>query len=509
MSLLLFWSSLSADGVITNGAKMKVKAGTHLIDKSSIHINNDGQLIVEGMLTVDNFLNNNSAFEGIQIKSTAENTGSIIYQNGTPMALIERYMRSARPHLIGPPVVGETANALDFAFPDTYLYEYIDGSGLELIEDNSTELINGKGYYYRINPTNNGGLTPKFEGTLTSEDLILNSNSNPPLNYNTKGINMIANPYSCAIDWDDESIETSDMEASVWVYDANTQKIKFRNNSGYGTLTNGIIPMGQGFYIKTQSEEATLTIPAQARLHEEQAFYKQSDEVDDELNYVIFEIVKNSLADEIWVGYQWNSTDGFDNGIDISKMFTFEEEPQIYSSHNNEDFTIDLIEAPELNSKQVPMYLRVGSSGTHHLNLLKYQGFFNVDVQLEDLVTGEILEIADMDSYEFEANVGDQELRFILHFNPTLYTGSDPYLSRENQVDIYSYRKQIYIKSNGDYAQQSKIIYLFDLNGKLLAEIPLSAGHLSSIKNYFNRKMIIVRAKYQTDTFTEKVLFIK
>jgi hypothetical protein len=425
------------------------------------------------------------------------------------MALIERYMKSARPHYIGSPVVGETAEALDFNPPPTLLYEFIDGSGLSIINDNTTELINGKGYYYQISPTNNGGLTPEYEGTLTSHNLELHGNSNPPLVHHLRGVNIIANPYSCAIDWDDPSIEATHMEASVWVYDANTRKYKFRNNSGYGTLKDGIIPMGQGFYIKTQSEEATLTIPAQARRHHQQAFYKSNDEINAELNYASFELVKDSMSDDIWVGYQWNSSDGFDNGLDISKMFTFEEEPQIYSSHNNEDFSIDLIEEPGLNSKQVPVFVRIGSSGIHQLNLIEYQGFLNVTLQLEDLVTGVFIEVIDMDSYEFEANPGDEELRFILHFNPILPTATDEFSSRENQVEIYSYGKHIYIRSHGDYVLQSKIIHLYDLNGKLLAEIPLSEGHMSSIKNNFDRKMIIVRANFETDTFIEKAIFMK
>ena len=509
ISLLLYWSSLFADGVITNGAKMKVKPGTHLIEKNSIHIENNGQLIVEGMLTVDNFLNNNAVFDGIQVKSTAENTGSIIYKNGTPKAKIERFMKSARPHYIGSPVDGETAGALDLGTPPTNLYEFIDGSGLNIINDITTELINGKGYYYSINPTANGGITPVFEGTLTANDLLLDQNSNPALVFNSRGTNMLANPFSSAIDWDDESIETTNMEASVWVYDANTRKIKFRNNSGYGTLKDGIIPMGQGFYIKTQSEEATLTIPAQARRHEQQALYKSSDEINNELSFVSFELVKDSIADDFWVGYQWNSTDGFDNGIDISKMFTFEEEPQIFSSHNSEDFTIDLIEEPGFNSKQVPLFVRVSSSGTHQLNLIEYQGFLEVSVQLEDLITGEFIEVIDMDSYEFEADVGDEELRFILHFNPIIATGTDEFSSRDSQVNIYSYGDQIYIKSFGKYIKQSKVVYIYSLNGKLLEIFDLKASNISSITQNKVSAIFIVKANFNDNSFSKKIINIK
>lgn len=509
ISLIALWSFSYADGKITNGSKVKVKPGTHFIEKGSLNIIDNGQLIIEGMLTVDGSLINNTSFDGLQIKSDYYNTGSIIYQSGSPMAMVERFMKSKRSHYIGSPVNGASAEVLDFDNTSTYLYEYVDGSGLNAINNNSTELINAKGYYYRISPSGSSGLTPQFEGSLTANDLDLNSNSTPPLEFLYKGSTMIANPYASAIDWENPNIALNDMEASIWIYDANTRKIKYRNQSGYGTLQDGIIPMGQAFMVRTYSEEATLYIPAEARLHSQKDFYKNSEEVLDDLDYLILELQKDTLKDEIWVGYQWNSTDDMDNGIDISKMFTFEEEPQIYTSHNEEDFTIDLIAKPEESNKQIPVFIRVVSDGMHQLNLTDYQGFFDMNVYLEDLQSGEMIDMEEMDYYEFNATTNDDELRFIIHFNPLNPTNTHDFSSNEKQVQIYAYGDQIYIKSEGEYAAQSKKVFLYDLNGKLLTEIILSQGFLTSIKNRFKRKMIVVKAKYPSDTFTEKVIYIK
>lgn len=507
INLIALWSFSYADEKITNGAKVKVKAGTHFIEKGSLKIENSSNLIIEGMLTVGNQITNNNEFAGLQIKSNALNTGSIIYEHGAPNARIERHMKSARPHYIGSPVIGETAATLDFNNLNTHLYNYIDGSGLSPINDNNTILVNGKGYYYRIYPNSNGSITPVYEGQLTSSSLELHNNSTPPLNYNSRGYNMLANPYACAIDWNDPYIEFSDMEASVWIYDANARRIKFQNNSGYGNLKDGIIPMGQGFMVRTYSTEASLTIPAQARRHNNQAFYKTSDEVLNDLNFLVFELVKDSLVDELWVGYQWNSGDGFDNGLDITKMFTFEEEPQIYTSHDNEDFSIDLIQEPGMNGKQLPMYIRAGTNGVHHLNLTEFQGFTDMNIELEDLVTGEFINVAEMHTYEFTSNVDDENLRFILHFNPALSIGTDNYANSTNQVQIYSYGDQIYIKSEGSYAIEPKKVYLYDLNARFLGEAALSKGHLNSLKNRYNRKMLIVKVKFPSVTFVDKIIF--
>jgi hypothetical protein len=509
ISLISLWSFSFADGKITQESKIKVKPQTYWINKGSVNILDNAQFIIEGMLTVEQNLSNSSDYDGLQIKSNAENTGSIIFGEGSPNAQVERYMRAARPHLIGAPVSGETAASLDFNSPTTRLYNYTDGSGYAQITDNTTELVNGNGYYYYIYPTQSGGLTPTFEGQLRANDLVLNINSEPPLEHNARGQNLISNPFSSSIDWENPNLEFNDMEASLWVYDANARRYKYRNNSGYGNLKDGIIPMGQGFMVRTYSQEASLTIPAEARLHQQQDFYKNGDEIYDELNYLVFEIIKDSLADELWVGYQWNSTDEFDNGIDITKMFTFEEEPQLYTSHNNEDFCIDLVEEPAETGKQVPVFLRVGSNGTHQLNLLQFQGFTDVLVELEDLFTGEIMNLADMDSYSFDANVEDEELRFILHFNPAVATGLNSFETREDLVQIYGYDNKIYVKSEGQYESQEKELFIYDLNGKLLSIIPLSSGHLNSINNDYQSNMIIVKAEYVTDSFTEKIVYIK
>lgn len=508
-SLIASWSFSFADGKITGLSKVKVKPGTHLIEKGSVNIEENAQLIVEGMLTVDANLNNESSYAGIQVLSNAENTGSIIHQNGFPKATVERFMTSGKPHIIGSPVIGETAEVLSFVNPSTFVYEYNDGSGLNIINDLNTELNNGQAYYYKINPSSSGSITPAFEGTLNSEDLQLDQNSIPPLQFNVKGTNFVANPYASSFDWEDENIELFDMEASIWIYDSENRRMKFRNNSGYGNLENGIIPMGQGFYVKTYSEEATLTIPASARRHAQQAYYKQEAEDNEKLSYVRFEVIKNDLADEVWVGYRVNSIDEFDNGIDISKMFTFDEEPQIFTSHHEQEFSIDLIEKPESVNKQIPLFFRAGSNGTHYINLLEYQGFEDMLVQLEDLITGEMIDVDGMDSYTFNANIGDEENRFILHFNPLMPTGNQEFESQEQEVQIYAYADQIYISSSGEYSLQTKIVQFFDLNGKLLGEIPLSDASLSVIKNKFKRKMILVKANYPDRSFVGKVIFVK
>ncbi len=261
--------------------------------------------------------------------------------------------------------------------------------------------------------------------------------------------------------------------------------------------------MGQAFIVRARNDNAILTIPKEARIHADQAFYKEADAVNEELSFVRFEVAIDTLSDEIWIGYQWDSSDEFDNGIDISKMFSFEDDPQLYTAHNDLELCVDIIAEPEESGKTVPINFIVGSTGTHRINLLSWQGFEDTDVFLEDLFTGEFTDVKDMDFYEFNAQIGDAEERFLLHFSATVSTEE---INSTAHVNIYAYQNTIYINSDGIYSQQDKKVLIYDVNGKQLGEVFVPAGKMQQINNIYQRKVLIIKAIYPQQIFTRKIL---
>lgn len=507
LSLIWMNNITLADEVIKNGAKLKLKPGTHLVEKGSISIQANSNLIIEGMITVEGSLSNNNGYKGIHIESNSEHTGSLIYNEGSPKAEIERYMTTKTSHFIGAPLTGAIAEQLNMGNNiSTHLYSYIDGFGLSEITNNNEALNIGQGYRYVIGAASQSGIVPVFEGNLFSADLELDNSTIPPIQLNSQGINMVANPYSSAIDWDDENISYNSLEHSIWVWDSRTRRFFYRNNSGYGNLKDGIIPMGQAFYIKALSNDASLTIPKSARRHDEQDFYKGDKSINDELSYVSFEVRQDSLSDEVWVGYQWDSSDDFDNGIDITKMFSFEDEPQIFASHNDLELSVDIIEQPSTEAKTIPIYLIPGNNGLHQINMIAWQGFSSEDVFLEDLFTQEMMDIKTMDSYEFEANTEDDANRFLLHINGFNTVSVDYTNNNPSQVSIYSYKNNIYLKSDGDYAKQCKLVLIYDINGKMLQRISLEASAMNQIPQNYPSQIIMVKAIYNQDSFTQKII---
>lgn len=509
ISLLLFWSSLSADGVIKNGAKLKLKKGTHLIVKNNLQVQANSSILIEGMLTIDGLLSNQNGFEGIIIESDIDNTGSLIQANGNAPATVNRFMRNRSTHFIGAPVTGELREVLDFGGdPFTQVYSFNEASSnYQIINDGNHELINGAGYRYYIGSSASQGVTPSFQGELVAEDFELDHNSIPSLQHQFRGFNLIANPYASAIDWDDENIEITNMEQSVWVYDGQTRRFKFRNTSGYGSLEEGIIPMGQGFLIKTRSEEATIIIPKQARRHAANEFYKSENGLDSDVSYLVFQVKQDTLEDEVWLGYQWDSSDDFDNGIDVSKLFHFEEVPQLYSVQNEDQLSINMIEEPLETAKIIPIHFLAGITGTHELSLVEFQGFEDKDLLLEDLLTGIWYPIEDFSSVIFESNPMDESLRFLLHINQTVNTNDLG--AKLSNVQIYAWDKQIYINSKGEFKNQMKQVKIFDINGRLLSQHNSAAEPETIIKNPFQNQILIIECIYTKQSFQQKIIKLK
>lgn len=497
--------ALFADGVITNGAQVKVKNGTHWNAAGSIAVEANASIVIEGMVTIGQSLTNNNGFQGIIIKSNNDYTGSLIFNSGSSLASVEQYLTDLGSHIIGSPVIGETISALYFNNnPETSVYSFSDGNPLTEIQDLNQELVNGKGYYYTISDAVQEGVIPTFEGTLKSNDLFLNTNTNPPLEFNTVGRNLISNPYTASINWDNESIERTNIESSIWIYDSDEQKFKFRNTSGYGNLENGYIPMGQAFLIRAKSAEAQITIPAAAREHHNQQVLKNEPRTKTESNFVVLNFQQNNYSDEVWIGFDAVSTDEFDDGIDISKMFSFTEQSEVYCMNNNLEMSVNMVQNPNGLAKTIPIFFKAVTADICTVNLTQKTGLEDYNILLEDLLTGDIVNVSDMINYEFNTEAGAPHNRFLLHLMPVGTQIEDPLTN--NSVKIYSNQQHIYIKNHGKYASKPKKVFIYNINGLLIEKMTLKNNDLDILKNDFNERVVIVKALYEDKIFSQKII---
>jgi len=444
------------------------------------------------------------------LKSDATGAASLINLgtfdvSGT--STVERYITDGQWHLLASPVSGETAAALYFGgSPVVWLKKYLEPSNTwEFITSLSTPLTPGSGFGYWIASAKSprSDETVSFEGSLVSTDLTITS-----FDYSgdtDHGFNLVGNPFPCALDWDVGSWDTTDINGSIWVWEDGgsgdgSGTYLYRNAQGLGSLTEGIIPMAQGFFIQTTSGSASLTIPADARIHSSASYYKNNS-ADEGPPYVVFQVNHLNKKDEVWIAFSDELTVGFDNGWDVNKLFSTEAHPQLYIEENNYKLSIDALPPLSENEKIILLNFKAGENGNHTLVLDHKNKMDGATIFLEDLKTGEITDMNHEDAYNFFSEKTDDPQRFLIHLNK-IQTGIEEQLT-DDLYHVYSWNKSIYIKYLGKAKPGN--IQLVDLYGRSLYESELSETDLNVIKTHLRNTYIIVKIIDGEDVYTKKV----
>ena len=89
-----------------------------------------------------------------------------------------------------------------------------------------------------------------------------------------------------------------------------------------GTLTNNIIPLGQGFLVQA-SEAGNFTIPAAARVHNTADFIKSANADRNEPNqFIRIDLNGGYYGNTVFVGFPSFGTDDFDISGDATKLYS-------------------------------------------------------------------------------------------------------------------------------------------------------------------------------------------
>ncbi len=114
----------------------------------------------------------------------------------------------------------------------------------------SAPLIPGQGYSVAIG----GGRTPDFVGILNNDNLnVALNHTGTNTAANKAGWHLLGNPYAQPIDWD-LLATPANMDAAVYVWygtGGSTGAYRVRNASGVGNLSDGVIGIGQAFFVRT------------------------------------------------------------------------------------------------------------------------------------------------------------------------------------------------------------------------------------------------------------------
>ena len=411
---------------------------------ASVTVAADGQMTVSGSIT------NNRGIDGLIIKSDASGDGSLIVNNAVE-ATVERFVTGNSWHLMYPAlsaiptsiytVEGSNTNYNFYSYSEpnedywdaTLIYE-TSGWTSEVATAN---IPTDKGYLFnRYNSPDKtfvqtGGnlefANKVFDVSYTISTVAIANGVTQARDY-FDGWNLAGNPYSSAIDWDE--VILNGIESGIYYFDGLNYQYYMQGDASattpydIGITLNGgsqFIPSGQGFMVKVtntgSSHNSTFTIPVAAKVHDNQAFWKETVVIP---NFLKLNIEKNGFTDEMVIRTlpaEFEVTEEHDAKFDAHKMFAWgNTKPQVYSRNDDNTNIYSINSMPEIDdSKIIPLGMYIGDEGQYTINFLE-NNFEGYDVYLHDISENKYVRIYDNTFYTFNSEVGTFSDRFEIIF---------------------------------------------------------------------------------------------
>ena len=418
--------------------------------------------------------------------NSSSNMASLI-TNGTvsgAYAIVQQHLSADQWHMVSSPVT----SAVSGVYLGIYLYKWNEPDSTWAYITSTTEnLTVTRGYHAYSASSISSPTDVEFTGLLnTGNHTVSNLTYNSGLNKGD-GWNEIGNPFPSAVEWNSSWTKTN-IDNTVYLYDGIQYKTwNYLLPPASNTLPNGEIPPTQGFWIKANASNPTLTIPNAQRLHSSNTFYKGGEDIQ---NIISINVEGNGYTDKMSVGMYENATNNFDGTYDAYKLMGIDAAPQLYSYDAINQYAVNLLTESTVN-REVLLGLRTGADEAYTFSFEGIDDFDpSVEIYLEDKLSGDMINLRENDSYTFYANEVTDDERFILHFNPE-FTGVNPE-SIANQISIYAFDQTIYINYQFSTAAQ---IQMYDLLGKEIMTASLNPDQLNKFivnqeKGYYIVKVI-------------------
>jgi YD repeat-containing protein len=461
---------------------------------------NDPQINSNQSVSCNKLTVNNGAT--LTIKSAEIGSGSLIVNSTVTnkgIISVERYFIDNSWHFVSPSTTGVTAN--DFYWndaPKSWLTYYTESTGEWTYNTElSTPMPVGQGWSVWLDIDTKTSAITTMTGDIRTTDLSVT------LSKSSTGWNLIGNPFTSAIDWD-EGTWGSNTTGTVYVWDNDYNGGDYRTwNGSAGDLTDGVIPISQGFFVQATSS-GSFTIPAASRVHSS-GFYK-SEEIANESPYVKLQMDFGNHGNTLFIGFPENGTSQFDLRGDANKYNSYNDLPQIYVLEHGNKLSTNALAPLTEESKTVPLCLDQVVDGEYKFTLSQIDHLPNVTITLEDLKTETNQDLIKEPIYSFTASAGDEINRFLLHFKLNAF-GIDHSIGEENQlVEIYSYAKRIYIRSKGIAATESGHLEIFNISGQLINKQTIGAKTFVSFPINTTKNYLIVKLTKASGVTTRKVL---
>ncbi|MEI6436853.1 MAG: T9SS type A sorting domain-containing protein [Bacteroidota bacterium] len=491
-------SETSSYWVVENGSvTLTSQNAAHPATMANLTISNNASIQIPSLnyLSVTGTLTNLAGNAGLIVLSDATGSGSLIHGTTGVNGTVQRYIAKHTDnldgwHFLSSPVESQAiqpdfvprppgSGAQDFFSWDEPSTLWINTKEAAGNWPNNFEpsFIVGKGYLvsYPDDATRN------FTGVLNVSEVIKSELTKSAAAYS--GWNLIGNPFSSAITWyTGWSLTNIGAVAKIWN----------GNGASYTDINPGeIIPSTQGFMVQVTTDPGTVTIPASARTHNSQAWYKSSGDPQIKLQA---NDISGQTFQETAIRFNPEATIGYD--ADFDAYFFAGYAPQFYSIEGGENLSTNVL--PNIDSQSaIPLDFIKTEGSDYTIEAVKIE-IASAQVYLTDLKINKTQNMSENPVYSFTSVNGDDPARFLLTFKP---------LGIENQSGksrgIYSYDHLLFICDPGE-----STLEVFNMIGQKMADgkthnEPLYKLTLDAPAGYY-----LVRLTTGQKVITEKI-FIK
>lgn len=330
------------------------------------------------------------------------------------------------------PGCGATCNV-----PSIYWYDETQGGNLDTFgfmpASNVTDpIVSGRGYWVYLGPN---PVTYEVTGSpnkFAQAPTVTYFNSG---NIANDGWNLIANPYPSPIDWDAASWTKTNLDNAVYIYNSST--------GSYASYVGGVgvnggsryIASSQAFWVKSNASSPSISALETVKASPDPTFLKQvwhPNQSGVPMAFKDFPIpqstnqVPNSLKltarnsagkeDEMFIRFTSGATPGFDAASDAWKLAHLDPSLPSISAYVSDSLSLAIAAYPDLqNDTFIYLNFTVQVSGNYSIRrdsmlLLPLSSC----LLLEDLATGQVIDLQTNVSYSFSISDTTKAPRFKL-----------------------------------------------------------------------------------------------
>jgi hypothetical protein len=223
------------------------------------------------------------------------------------------------------------------------------------------------------------------------------------------GWNLVGNPYACPITFSTLAAANTNINASGFMI--------LQDNGSYATNPNsGVISPNQGFMVNTTLNGSTMSFTEACKNTTSFPNLIRTAAPQDNFSISVTNNF-NGLGSQTSIAFSKDAKDDFDSNDLPYLSNLFEEADNIWTSTEGFDQLILNQNSNDGKDKIIPLTVKAGVTGTHSLifNGINSVVSYNC-VWLEDLTTGERIDVGVKSNYDFHVNSIDKEYPFLVHF---------------------------------------------------------------------------------------------